>query len=65
VLESRGEGQFVRDFRRLADEVGATLAVIGVRRRSPVGKAVLGSRAQDVLLHLDCAVLAVKDPTTE
>jgi nucleotide-binding universal stress UspA family protein len=60
ILESRGEGQFVRDFKRLADKVGATLAVIGVRHRSRVGKLVLGSRSQDVLLHLDCDVLAVK-----
>jgi nucleotide-binding universal stress UspA family protein len=60
ILEARGEGQFVRDFRRLAEKVGATLAVIGIRRRSPVGKLVLGSRSQDVLLHLDCDVLAVK-----
>lgn len=43
-----------------ADEEDADLIVIGVRRRSPVGKLVLGSNAQDVLLHADCAVLAVK-----
>jgi nucleotide-binding universal stress UspA family protein len=60
ILETRGEGQFVRDFKRLADKVGATLAVIGVRHRSRVGKLVMGSRAQDVLLHVDCDVLAVK-----
>jgi nucleotide-binding universal stress UspA family protein len=60
VLESQGEGQFLRDFSRIADEVDATLAVIGIRDRSRVGKFLLGSRAQDVLLHLDCDVLAVK-----
>ena len=43
-----------------AEEEGADLIVIGVRRRSPVGKLVLGSNAQEVLLHADCAVLAVK-----
>lgn len=63
ILESRGEGQFVRDFKALADKVGATLAVIGIRNRSRVGKFVLGSRAQDALLHLDCDVLAVKATT--
>jgi nucleotide-binding universal stress UspA family protein len=36
------------------------LIVIGIRRRSPVGKLVLGSVSQDVLLQADCAVLAVK-----
>lgn len=44
----------------VADEVGADLIVIGLRRRSPVGKLVLGSVSQDVILRADCAVLAVK-----
>jgi nucleotide-binding universal stress UspA family protein len=38
----------------------ADLIVIGIRRRSPVGKLVLGSNSQDILLHADCDVLAVK-----
>ncbi|HLN05687.1 MAG TPA: universal stress protein [Acidimicrobiales bacterium] len=44
----------------VANETGADLIVIGLRRRSPVGKLVLGSNAQDILLQADCAVLAVK-----
>ena len=44
----------------VADEVSAELIVIGLRRRSPVGKLLMGSVAQRILLGADCAVLAVK-----
>ena len=48
------------DLVNVADEVGAELIVIGLRRRSPVGKLILGSNAQRVLLDAPCPVLAVK-----
>lgn len=48
------------DLVQAAEEENADLIVIGIRRRSPVGKLVLGSNAQDVLLKANCAVLAVK-----
>jgi nucleotide-binding universal stress UspA family protein len=48
------------DLLAFASEESVDLIVIGVRRRSPVGKLVLGSNAQDVLLGADCPVLAVK-----
>ncbi|GAB6984067.1 universal stress protein [Nocardioides pyridinolyticus] len=46
----------------LAEEVGADLLVIGARRRSPVGKAFLGSVAQTIILQADVPVLVVKTP---
>ena len=48
------------DLLQASKDEDADLIVIGIRRRSPVGKLVLGSNAQDILLHADCAVLAVK-----
>lgn len=46
----------------LATELDADMIVIGLRRRSPVGKLFLGSTAQDVLLNASVAVLAVRVP---
>lgn len=43
-----------------AREYDAELIVVGIRRRSPVGKAFLGSTSQEILLAADCAVLGVK-----
>ncbi|MCC3264907.1 universal stress protein [Arthrobacter gengyunqii] len=43
-----------------AQELDAALIVIGVRHRSPVGKLLLGSSAQQIILEASAPVLAVK-----
>ena len=70
TLDESGVGydlrQLVRGFEpaedliAIAQDVSAELIVIGLRRRSPVGKLILGSNAQRVLLDSTCPVLAVK-----
>ena len=53
--ESPGE-----DLVRIALEKDIDEVIIGVRRRSKVGKLVFGSTAQYVILEAPCPVLAVK-----
>ena len=50
------------DLIAVAEEVDADLIVIGLRRRTPVGKLIMGSNAQSILLDAACPVLAVKAP---
>jgi len=45
----------------VAEDVGADLVVVGGRRRSPTGKAVFGSTAQDVMLDAPCPVTFVRN----
>jgi nucleotide-binding universal stress UspA family protein len=42
------------------DEVGASLCVIGIRKRTSVGKMLLGSNANRILMESPCPVLSVR-----
>jgi nucleotide-binding universal stress UspA family protein len=44
-----------------ADQVQAEILVIGARRRSPVGKFLLGSVTQTIILDADMPVVVVKE----
>ncbi len=58
--------QFVRgksaieEIQDMVDLLPVSLVIIGLRKRSPVGKLLLGSVAQDILLTVSCPVMAVK-----
>jgi nucleotide-binding universal stress UspA family protein len=45
---------------KLADALPASLIVVGLRRRSAVGKLLLGSNAQQIILSANCPVLSVR-----
>jgi nucleotide-binding universal stress UspA family protein len=74
-LDGRGLGYDIREVSQgrdvaedligAAEEHGGTLIVIGLRRRSPVGKLILGVNAQRILLDSPCPVLAVKPGNEE
>ena len=48
------------DLTRLAEEHQVDAIIMGVRRRSKVGKLVFGSTAQYVILNAPCPVVTVK-----
>lgn len=57
VLGARDAAEEIID---LAETKDASLVVIGLRRRGAVGKLIMGSAAQQILLGVGCPVLAVK-----
>lgn len=60
VDQSDHGADIVETFETLVERTGARLVVLGLRRRSPVGKLVMGSDAQRLLLELSAPILAVK-----
>lgn len=60
VRQDAHAGDLADEVVRVAGAVDASVIVIGMRRRSPVGKLLMGSTAQRILLDADRPVLAVK-----
>jgi len=50
----------VQEIEDLVAAHDASLLVIGIRKRTAIGKLIMGSVAQELLLSVPCPVLAVK-----
>ncbi|MFC8798769.1 universal stress protein [Promicromonospora sp. NPDC057138] len=60
VVRGTHRDDFTDEILDLADKHDASLIVIGLRRRSTVGKFIMGSVSQRILLQAEHPVLAVK-----
>ncbi|QCO96427.1 universal stress protein [Arthrobacter sp. 24S4-2] len=60
VIQPPYQHDLADEFLDIAREANASLIVIGLRHRSQVGKFILGSHAQRILMQADRPVLAVK-----
>ncbi len=50
----------VEEIEELVQQLQVSVLVIGLRRRTAVGKLLLGSTAQEILMTVSCPVLCVK-----
>ena len=48
------------EIQEMVNTLHVSLLIIGLRQRSAIGKLIMGSVAQDILLSVACPVLAVK-----
>ncbi len=60
LLRSSASHEPATEIVGMAKDLDVDLLVIGLRPRTPVGKLLMGSTAQRVLLDAQCPVLAVK-----
>lgn len=50
----------VEELEELVDQHQVSVLVIGLRKRTAVGKLILGSMAQEILMSISCPILAIK-----
>jgi nucleotide-binding universal stress UspA family protein len=50
----------VTEILELTETLDVSLVIVGMRKRSPLGKLIMGSVSRDILLSVPCPVLAVK-----
>ncbi|MFF1831611.1 universal stress protein [Paenarthrobacter sp. NPDC058040] len=63
VIQPPYKDDLADEFLDVARDIDASLIVIGLRRRTQVGKFIMGSHAQRILMQADRPVLAVKAGT--
>jgi nucleotide-binding universal stress UspA family protein len=61
-VEYDSSGDVVEYIKDVAERIKPSVVVIGLRRRTAVGKLLLGSTSQRLLLELDYPIVAVKAP---